>query len=83
VLHSMLTTIDNPHDPFTEFDAWLSFDTNAGYHTAGFLARIAVVSDELSEEDQALAIEEAIDEIIKENVNGKYRKVQKEIPSLP
>jgi hypothetical protein len=75
----MLTTIDNPHDPFTNYDEWYEYDRNAGYHTPSFLARIAVVSDEVSDEDQANAIEEAVDEIVNENVLGLYRKVQKEI----
>jgi hypothetical protein len=71
----MLTTVDNPFDPFTEFDAWYAFDTAAGYNTPGFLARIVKSSDELSEADQAKAIEDAIDEIVKENVTGVYKKV--------
>jgi len=71
----MLTTIDNPFNPFTDFQEWRSFDETAGYHTLSFLARIVRTSDGLSEADQSLAIEEAIDEIVKENVNGMYRKV--------
>lgn len=74
-MEHMLTTIDNPFDPFTQFDAWHQFDTASGYHTAAFLARIVITSDELSEADQSLAIEQAIDEIVKENVLGIYRKV--------
>jgi hypothetical protein len=75
---SMLTTTDNPYDPFDNFDEWYAFDQRKGYHTPGFLARIAVVSDELSEEDQSLAIERAIDEIVEENVLGLYKKVTRE-----
>lgn len=71
----MLTTVDNPFDPFTQFESWYAWDFNAGYHTSSFLARIAKTSDELSEVDQKLAIKEAIDEIVKENVNGLYRRV--------
>lgn len=72
---SMLTTVDNPFSPFTEFRAWFAFDTAAGYNTSGFLDRIAKTSDELSETDHQLAIEQAIDEIVAENVLGLYRKV--------
>jgi hypothetical protein len=74
VVH-MLTTIDNPFDPFTQFDEWYSWDEASGYHTSSFLARIVKTSDELSEADQDLAIEDAIDEIIKQNVQGNYKKV--------
>ena len=72
---SMLTTIDNPFDPFTQFDEWNRYDQDMGYHTNSYLARIVITSDELSEEDQDLAIESAIDEIVKFNVLGIYKKV--------
>jgi hypothetical protein len=72
---SMLTTMDNPYDPFTEFTEWYRYDTAAGYHTSAFLARIVRTSDALSPPDQELAIEQAIDEIVKENVLGIYKKV--------
>jgi hypothetical protein len=71
----MLTTTDNPYDPFTEFDKWKTFDESKGYNSCAYLARIAKTSDELSEEDERIAIEDAIDEIIKENILGIYRKV--------
>lgn len=73
----MLTTTDNPFDPFTQFDEWFAFDTGAGYNTLPFLARVTVTSHELSEADQLVAIEQAIDEIVKENILGLYRKVPK------
>lgn len=73
----MLTTIDNPFDPFEEFPEWLSFDRNSGYHTTSLLARVAIYSDELSDADQDLAIETAIDEIIKEDAELIYRKVHR------
>jgi hypothetical protein len=71
----MLTTVDNPFNPFTHFDEWNTFDQAAGYFTLSFLARIVRTSHELSEADQSKAIEDAIDEIVKENVLGIYRKV--------
>lgn len=76
---SMVTTEDNPYDPFTEFDAWYTFDTTAGYHTSAYLARVVVTSNELSEVDQYLAIEQAIDEIIEINLLGIYKKVSREV----
>lgn len=71
----MLTTIDNPFDPFTQFDEWKAFDEQKGYFTCAYLARIVKTSDELSEADEDLAIEQAIDEIVRLNVLGIYRKV--------
>ena len=80
MLMTMLTTVDNPFDPFDHYEEWLAFDVRSGYHSTGLLARLAVVGDELSESDQSLAIEQAIDEIVKENVSGMHRKVTKEYP---
>lgn len=73
---SMLTTIDNPFNPFTQFSDWFAFDESRGYHTCSYLARITKGSYELSETDDMLAQELAIDEIIKLNVLGIYKKVK-------
>lgn len=71
----MLTTVDNPFNPFTDFDEWNAYDMASGYYTMAFLARVTVTSHELSDLDQSQAIELAIDEIVRENVLGIYRKV--------
>ena len=73
----MLTTVDNPFDPFTRFDEWNAYDIHMGYNTASFLDRVAYISDEMSEADQALAIQNAIDDIVQENVSGMWRKVSR------
>jgi len=72
----MLTTMDNPFDPWTQWDEWFAWDLNAGYNTPGLLARVARTSTNLSEADQSFAIQQAIDEIVRENVSGVHRKVQ-------
>ena len=74
----MLTTIDNPYDPFEDFDRWLSFDIQKGYFSCGLLARVAKTSDELSDLDNLEEIERAIDEIIELDPFLIYRKVVKE-----
>lgn len=73
----MLSTIDNPFDPFTEFDAWFGYDYQHGYHTPGLLARIARVSDDLSAADITVALHQAMDEIVRENVSGMHTIVTK------
>ncbi len=75
---SMLTTVDNPYDPFTHYDEWYVWDTSNGYYTNAFLARILFNSKELSDLDQAIIIEETIDEIVEENITGMYRKVTRD-----
>lgn len=72
----MLTTIDNPYNPFTEFKEWLMYDESNGYFTNELLARVASYSNELSEADQDRAVEIAINEIIKEDPTLIYKKVE-------
>jgi hypothetical protein len=79
---AMLTTSDNPFSPFDEFKAWFAFDAAAGYHTPGYLARITVSSEDLSDVDRNLANTQAIDEIVAENINGMYVKVTRTIPDV-
>lgn len=71
----MLTTIDNPFNPWTQFDSWNAWDEQAGYYTLAFQARIVRTSGALSEPDQDKAIEDAIEEIVHENVLGLYKRV--------
>lgn len=72
----MLTTIDNPFNPWTQFDEWSAWDEQAGYYTLAFQARIVRTSTALSEADQDKAIEDGIEEIIRENVLGLYKRVE-------
>lgn len=72
----MLTTIDNPFNPFTQFDEWYSYDVSKGYNTCAYLARVTKSSDELSDDDQAIAIDNAMNEIVELNLLGNYIKVK-------
>ena len=72
---AMITTIDNPWDPFTQWKEWYAYDEEKGYCTCSYLARIAKTGTELTDEQQDLANEEAIDEIIRINGLGFYKKV--------
>lgn len=66
----MLTTIDNPFDPFDQFSQWYLFDMEKGYNTCAYLARI---SDDINSK----SVEEAIDEIIRNDFLNLYKKVIK------
>lgn len=70
-----LTTFDNPFDPFEQFTSWFMFDEEKGYHTCSYLGRIARTSDQLSEEENELENERAIDEILKYDFQNIYKKV--------
>lgn len=72
----MLTTTDNPFNPFTQFDDWFLYDESKGYHTCSYLARIARTSSELSDLENENEIARAINEIVSFNILGIYKKVQ-------
>ena len=75
----MLTTHDNPYNPFEQFNEWFMFDAvEKGYNTCGHLARVADIEPDMSQIEVDRAIEEAIDIIIKNDFLNMYKKVTPE-----
>ena len=72
-----LTTFDNPFDPIDQFDAWFLFDVEKGYNTCSHLARIAKVTDDMSQKEKDDEEERAIDIIIEHDFMNIYKKVTK------
>lgn len=77
-MKTMLSTIDNPFNPFKDFNSWFLFDVEKGYNSCAYLARIAKTSNEFTEEEEAEEIERAIDEIIQYDFMNLYIKVKEE-----
>lgn len=73
----MLTTFDNPYNPFTNFNEWFMFDVEKGYYTCSYLARIVNLTDDMTQKEEDAEIERAIDEIILYNPFNIYKKVSK------
>lgn len=74
----MLTTFDNPFDPFEQFIPWFLFDVEKGYNSCGILARIADITESMTEEEYIIETERAIDEIIFNDFTNVFKKVSKE-----
>ena len=72
----MLTTTDNPYNPFTQFDLWFQFDISKGYNTCALIDRVANTSDELTDKENDKEIENAMKEIAKENILGIYELIE-------
>lgn len=70
-----VTTSDNPYNFFTQFDEWYAFDMQKGYNTCGLVARLAIDSEYLTDEELHQNLESVVDEICKYNVTGLYKKV--------
>lgn len=73
----MLTTFDNPFDPFEQFDSWFLFDVEKGYNSCAYLARIAHLTDDMTQKEIDDEIVRAIDEIIFYDFLNIYKKVYK------
>ena len=73
----MLSTIDNPFNPFEDYSSWLMFDKEKGYDSAERLMRIAKLNDSMTQKEENEEIERAIDEIIKYDILNVYIKVSK------
>ncbi len=71
-----LTTFDNPYDPRSDFDHWYMFDELKGYCSCGLLARIANISDSMTDEENEREKERAIDEIIRYDFENRYKKIK-------
>lgn len=77
---SMLTTRDNPWDPFDDFDSWYSTDMELGYDCCGRIARVMNDSVALTEMEREKEKERAIDFLIKNDVTGNMVKRTYEEP---
>ena len=71
----MLTTFDNPYNPFDDFTLWLMYDKEKGYNTCEKLARIAKLSDDMSQDEIDAETDRAMDEIIFYDFLNVYKKV--------
>lgn len=71
----MLTTIDNPYNPFEQWDEWYAMDHQLGHNTCEFLARVADAPDNLTPEQTDKLLIAVIDEICRLNVRGIDKKI--------
>ena len=60
-----LSTLDNPYNPFSQYDLWSAYDKNVGgYYSAELLARFAPVYPDETKEEAEATVENAINDII-------------------
>ena len=75
----MLTTKDNPFDPFEQFTSWRLFDIEKGYYSCEHLARLVEpkLTDDLSQVEVNKIIEETIDSIVQYDFLHIYKKFKR------
>lgn len=78
MIETMLTTIDNPYNPFSHFDEWFNWDFIAGYNTCSRLARVCASSFELSPKEREEAFMEAALDILDNDETGKFTLITKD-----
>ncbi len=60
----LITTTDNPYDPFTQWEDWYFYDLSMGYNTCERLARLSSPINHLPIELSSGEINAAIDQLI-------------------
>ena len=74
----MLTTIDNPYNPYLDWDKWLNWDLAHGYDCCGKVARIAPYFASMTDEQSEAYNAEAILDILALFPDGPYCIAQKQ-----
>ena len=70
----MLTTLDNPYNPFVDFSSWYMFDCEQEHNTSSRLARIANIDSEMTQKERDEEIDRAMDFIIAYDLEGIFVK---------
>ena len=72
VVPMILSTPDNPYDPFKNFELWYAYDEEHGHHTCSYVERLTNSSDVLSDAQLQVAVNEAVRKIFTVNPQGMY-----------
>lgn len=70
----LLTTLDNPYNPFVDFTSWYMFDCENGHNTSSRLARIANLNSEMTQKERDEEIDRAMNLIVKFDFEDLYVK---------
>lgn len=70
----MLTTFDNPFNPFVDFSSWYMFDCEQGHNTSSRLARIVNIDSEMTQKEIDEERERAMNIIVKYDFENTFFK---------
>ena len=70
----MLTTLDNPFNPKTDFDKWRNWDISNGYNTEEYLDRVSNIPPDLDDDNEVSSlILDAMMSIVEHDMTGMYK----------
>ena len=78
----MLTTFDNPFNPFENFDSWLLFDKEKGYNSCERLARLLQITEDMSQVEIENERIRAIDRLIELDFTNTFTRVTRDAVSI-
>ena len=71
-----ITTVDNPFDPFTQWDRWFNYDEQQNYHTCARVESLAHCNDEnLSPTENRELVNQALVRLVELYGENVYRIV--------
>lgn len=74
----MLTTVDNPYNPHTQYAQWQRWDEDNGYNTESYIARLIIMEKEYDIDDEFVMntlTNKVINEILENDDAEIYRLV--------
>lgn len=72
----LITTVDNPYNPYDNFDEWYNWDISHGYYTSQRLGSLAKTNRYLMDAEQQRIINNAVDEMIRLDAAGIYKRIE-------
>lgn len=73
----LLTTIDNPYNPFDDFSLWELFDKEKGHNTCDLIGRLSQITDEMTQREEEAEYDRVADFIIRYDPHHKYKRFYK------
>lgn len=74
----MLTTVDNPYNPFEQFALWNLFDKEMGHNTCELIARLSKISYEMTQKEENDEYDRVVGFIIANDPFNKYKRFYKQ-----
>lgn len=73
--NSMITTIDNPYSPIDDYDKWYIWDSDHGYNTTNYQARLINLPIDSLDYIMDIAIDQSLVYMIENDVFGIYKVI--------